>query len=347
MSNNDELVTSLEPLVKDGTLTAVQRDAVVQRLQEAKVIEGPKSFKNLVSEALLYLGGAIIFGSGALLISQTWDDLGRWGRPGVLVAAAIALWIAGIIIQGKKPDEEGRRLTSTLLSGGAALVGFAANNVLRELWVPKNAQGFEDWMKTPYWVDPAQILISTSLVCLFAVFGYRIAASALSLAVIGGSALGVSISLGQLINYLLGPETPRDQFFEAPLPWLTSTFTILGSAVWLWLWMRGVFQEKVVAHLLGLGGVFIGINMLREHYDEDVTSLSLILFGLVGLWLYVRRHQWPYLAVGMASILMGGIQLLFTHVEGVGGAMGSMALGAVLVVVGIRLVTEKPEGKTQ
>lgn len=343
MSNKEELVNSLQPLVKDGTLTLTQRDAVVERLSVSQVESSSRSLKGLISEAILYLGGAVIFGSGALLISQTWDDLGRWGRPGVLVAAAVILWIAGVLIHGRKRDDEGRRLTSTLLCGAAGLVGFAATYVTRELWIPLNAQGYEDWAEVPRWVDPAQVLIALGLVFVPTVFAYRIAPSALALTVVGGSALGIAMSAAQLINVWLGPEVPRDQYVEEALPWLTAVLAGGGSVVWLWMWRKGIFQEKVIAHILGMLGIFIAINSMRESYSDDSVSLLLVVAGVVGLWLYVQSHLWPYLVFGLGSILMGGIQMLFTYVEGIGGALASMALGAVLVVVGIRLVKDKPE----
>jgi hypothetical protein len=343
MSTNAELSQSLQSLVDAGTISDTQRNAVVEKLSAADIQLGPKSFKSLLSEALVYLGGVVIVGSGALIIEQTWDDLGRWGRPGVLVLAAVILWIAGNIIYDRKHDDEGRRLTSTLLTGSAGLVGVAANNVLRDMWTPVDAQGVTiDWQNIPIWVDSAQVAISMSLVAFIGILAYRRAHSVLALGVIGGTSLGVSMAVGQLINAIIGPDVTRDQYVSPTLPWLAPTLTMLGSLGWIWLWKRGVFEEEIIAHVLGLMGVFIAINSLRENYSEDVVALILVLVGLVGVWLYVKSHAWPYLLFGLGSILTGGIQLLFKYVEGIGGALASMALGAVLVAVGIRLVKEKP-----
>lgn len=341
MSNKDDITKSLQSLVDDGTLTNAQRDAVVHKLAgETGPIAG-KSLKGLLSEAFVYLGGAVIVGSGALLISQTWNDLGRWGRFGVLVLAAVLLWVAGFIIRQKKKDEEGRRLTSTLLTGGAVLVGVACQTLLSDLWIPRTAQGYEDWAAVQLWVEPAQIVISMSVAVLIAALGYRLSHSALALVVTGGAALGVAMSSGQLINYVVGPDTPRDQQFIAPMPWLAPTLTALGSLLWLFLWKKNVFKEVVIAHLLGLIGLFTAVNSFREYYNEDTVSSILVFVGLIGLAMYVQSHLWPYLVFGLGSILMGGIQMLFKYVEGVGGALASMALGAVLVGVGIWLVRER------
>lgn len=343
MSNKSDLLKALQPLVNDGTLTDGQRDAVIEHLATTTQPVASRTLKALLSEALVYLGGAIIFGSGALIIQQTWNDLGRWGRPSVLVGAAIVLWIAGILIQRRKSDDEGRRLTSTLLTAAAALVGFASAQLLRDLLIPVDPQGYQDWAKVPMWVDPAQVLISLGIVTLIASIAYWTSPSALALAVIGGSALGVSMSLAQLINIWLGPDTPRDQFFDAPYPWISAVLTGATSGYWLYLWKRDTFKEKIVAHVLGLVGVFIAINSAREYYAEDSVAIVLIIAGIVGLWLYVQTHQWPYLVFGLGSILVGGIQMLFKHVEGIGGALASMGLGAVLVAVGIWLVRERKD----
>ena len=344
MTTREEILHSLQPLVANGTLSSAQQNAVADQLANTKTPEVARTFKALISEALVYLGAAVIFGSGALLIEQTWDNLGRWGRPGVLVLAALALWIAGTIVHQRKQDQEGRRLTSTLLTGAAALVGVAANTLLRDLWIPVDAQGVViNWEKIPMWVDPAQVAIAMSLVSLVAILAYRKAPSILALTTIGGTALGVSMAVGQLINYLVGPEATRIQYFEPPLPWLAPALTSIGSFVWLWLWKRGAFKEEIVAHLLGLAGLFIAINSLRENFDEDAVSIVLVIAGAIGLWLYVQSHAWPYILFGLGSILMGGIQMLFKYVEGVGGALASMALGAVLVIVGIRLVKDQSQ----
>ena len=343
MSSKDDIASALQPLVNDGTLSPEQRDAVVKQLGITVGQPDSRSLKGLLSEALVYLGGAIIFGSGALLISQTWKDLGRWGRPGVLVVAAVVMWVAGRTVQHRKNDDEGRRLSSTLFTGGAILVGVAVNNLLSDVWIPRNADGNQDWSNVALWVDPAKICIAMTVTAVFVGIGYRISNSALALVATGGALLGVSMSSGQYINYLTDLNAPRYEQFHGAVPWLPGALTAIGSAIWLVMWSRDLFKEKVVAHLLGLVGLFIALNTFREDYDESVIASLLVATGILGLWLYVQSHQWPYLVFGLGSILVGGLQLLFKYVEGVGGALASMGLGAVLVGLGIWLVKDRSQ----
>lgn len=60
MTNKANYEQTLQPLVVDGTLSMSQRDAVVQRLVASSPTQSSKSLKALVSEAIVYLGGAII-----------------------------------------------------------------------------------------------------------------------------------------------------------------------------------------------------------------------------------------------------------------------------------------------
>jgi hypothetical protein len=66
-----------------------------------------------------------------------------------------------------------------------------------------------------------------------------------------------------------------------------------------------------------------------------------ILGGLAFLGLYMYGRKWPFLAGGIGALLLGGIELLTRYVEGIAGALGSMALGIALLVLGTRLFKEQ------
>jgi hypothetical protein len=80
----------------------------------------------VVAEVLGYLGGVLAVVAGFVLGAESWDQLGRWGRAGVLAAVTGALLAAGWWLRGS----EGRvlpRLASVLWLGAVAgLAGLLA-----------------------------------------------------------------------------------------------------------------------------------------------------------------------------------------------------------------------------
>ena len=116
----EELDRRVARWVAAGVIGAEQGEAILALEGEGREAGGRR--RAVVAEVLGYLGGVLAVVAGFVLGAESWDQLGRWGRAGVLAAVTGALLAAGWWLRGS----EGRvlpRLASVLWLG--AVAGFA------------------------------------------------------------------------------------------------------------------------------------------------------------------------------------------------------------------------------
>lgn len=90
----------------------------------------------LASEALGYLGGALVLAALALLIGKRWDRMNSAGHIGVLAAATAAVFVGGWVMRrSDEPAQE--RLSSLLLFLSSAGVGGTIGVALADLVEPE------------------------------------------------------------------------------------------------------------------------------------------------------------------------------------------------------------------
>lgn len=332
MESNKALDQTLSDLVAQEIISASQSEAITQRYNEVNRVN-PASRKTVVSEALTYIGAAVIVISAVLILSQAWDQLGRWGRPAVVVASAVVLTAAAVGLGRKVVIEERRRLAAAMFVGASALYGFATGLLVNELLQPINDPNYEVWVETAYWVTPT-IMMSGALVALGStVYGYRFVRSAFGLMSIA-VALGLSVlSSGWLIWALIKENTDY--------PFLGFIFLLVTGFLWLFAAIKGRFMMRGLAIALGLLAVFVGTEGIREPFPESFAATFLVLLGLLATSLHSKLGHQNFLAAGIAYLLVGGVELLTRYVEGIQGAVASMIFGIVMLLVGLRLFKEK------
>jgi uncharacterized membrane protein len=120
----EELDRRVARWVEAGVIGAEQGEAILALEGEGREAGGRR--RAVVAEVLGYLGGVLAVVAGFVLGAESWDQLGRWGRAGVLAAVTGALLAAGWWLRGS----EGRvlpRLASVLWLGAVAgLAGLLA-----------------------------------------------------------------------------------------------------------------------------------------------------------------------------------------------------------------------------
>ena len=117
----EELDRRVARWVEAGVIGAEQGEAILALEGEGR--EAGSRRRAVVAEVLGYLGGVLAVVAGFVLGAESWDQLGQWGRAGLLAAVTGALLAAGWWLRGS----EGRmlpRLASVLWLG--AVAGFAA-----------------------------------------------------------------------------------------------------------------------------------------------------------------------------------------------------------------------------
>lgn len=344
-----EIPSALKTLIEAGTITREQALAVADAMAHqaiAPVTPAPvaklfPSRRAFISEALTYVGFVFVIAAAALLTSQAWDGLTVWGQAGLLGAGAAVLFGAGFWMNLSRKDDSGRRLSSTLFVGSEALVAGTTGLILNEIWVPKNPSYLD--AGSPLWQDPARWVIPTIVICVgFAalvvgVTGYLLSRSALGQLAMAAPSAAIAIGIGQLI---LALTTEPDNVGPDRIG-----FAILfaGGLLWIALEHYGYVHEKVIGQVLGIGALFIGLQGVGVDVKVWASSSVLIVLGLGLLVFYLQGHAWPYLAGGIIGMFAGGVRLLVEYVHGTGGALASLALGILLVFVGVRVVNDRRE----
>jgi len=348
-----ELHSGLQKLIDAGTITREQAHAVQHELGQNSAygfMASPTrsmvtSSREFISEALTYVGFVFVIAAATLLTNQAWAGLGRWGRPGLFAVGALVLFGSGIWLRMARTDDSGRRLSSTLFVGSQALVAGTTGLILNEIWVPKNASYLDAsnplWKDTARWVNPAMVVGIGFAALLVGVIAYILSSSALGQIAMAVPSAAMALGTGQLIWALT-----TDTYSSGP-DRIGFTILFCGGLLWIALEHFGYLHEKVVGQVLGLTALYVGLQGIDTNLQAWVSGTALIVLGVVLLVFYLKGHAWPYLAGGILGMFAGGVWLLVEYVHGTGGALASLALGVLLVVVGVRLVNNRREPITK
>lgn len=331
MTEYDKLKPALQKLVDYGTLTAHQALAAQNALRASVTTEG-RSRKSLFSEALTYIGGAVIVVSAGLLLNQAWDQLGTWGRPAVIGAGAILLFLAATMLSRQVKEDTLRRLSSTLFVGSGALTAFTIGLITNEFWIPKQTENQTYWVNPKPWVYMTIALLCAVGAGLVAWFGYQKAKSALGVM--------AQILTADIAGFAVGALIWIQFYGDDSFPSYGSIVLLALGALWIYACEKEKFEEYNAAGVGAILTLLFAIQTFREQLPIWTIPTLEVVGGIGLLALYLVGRKWPFLAGGIGGILIGGVELLTRYVHGVGGALGSMALGIVLLVLGTRLFKE-------
>lgn len=336
MSNENTEVTikpKLKKLVEDGTLTQAQAIAAQTALLGSTPDQESRSRKSLFSEALTYIGGAVILISAALILSETWQQLGTWGRPAVIGGAALLLFIAALLLSRDTKLQQMRRLSSTLFVGSAALVSFTIGLITTQLWIPQREPNDIYFINPKPWVYMTIALLCALGGGLVSYYGYLRAKSAL--------AVFAQVLAADVAVFSIGALIWTSIYGDNEFPSYGSLALLVIGGFWIYATEKEIFQESNVTALGSIITLLIAVQTFRDLLPDWVVPVGTIGGGLLYLFLYLQSRRWPWLLGGIGGFLVGGIELLTRYVEGLGGALGSMALGIALLVLGTRLFRER------
>ena len=345
-----KLVPALQGLVDAGKLTVEQAVATQQAISEQLTVpviasssehvsqtsEEAHSRRAIISEALTYVGFVFVIAAAALLTNQAWESLGRWGRPALFAGGAVILFAAGLWMRSARSDASGRRLSSTLFVGAEGLTAGSVGLLLNELWVPKNAEGIDSgsiyWQEPARWVEPTIIILTAFAALIVGAGAYLLSRSALGQIAMAVPSMAMVLAFGQLI-VVWTSETD-----QAGPPRVGFALLFLGGLLWLFLADQGYVQEKVVGQVLGVAALYTSVQGLGTDLKVWIGALGLILLGLSLLSVYLSNRAWPFLVGGIVGMFSGGVQMLVEYVHGTSGALASLALGVLMVILGVRVV---------
>lgn len=264
---------------------------------------------SVVTEALGYVGGALVVVASMLLASRLWPDLSEGGRLGLVAAGALLLLGVGFAVPAVE-GTAGARLRSAVwaLSTGAAtfFVGLFVMDTL-------------DWdeAKAAFTILAAA---SVHAGVLWLLSRAPVQQVVLFVALCGAAASGL---------ILVAPEGPN---------WdgLAGVGVLVVAGAWMFLGLTQRLAPARVAELLGAVGLVLGAAVTQMADWGRVLSL-VVLVGLITLAL--RLNQLLLLAVATLGMF---IILPPVVIEWFPGALAAplvlLGCGAALVLLALRAV---------
>ena len=312
------LAAALDRLVDRGVLDRVQAGAVLTEYGGLPDRPRPESVRRRLGEIAGYLGASFVVGATLLFLSEEWDALGRVGRFSILAAMATILFASGVAVRWRaaspgthRPgDNVRRRLASTLLTGAAAAVSFAAY------------AGLEDTSPDAA-PDTAAFLISAAAGLTVVIVGYLLARSALGQL---GTAVAALAVYGGVLDLL-----------DAGEPDAFGVGMLALGAVWVVLAWRRLVAERRFA--LGIAVTFglIGAQLVVAGGSEAGNLVGYALTALVAgvcFAAYARIREWVVLAGGVVGATLVVPEFLYDVTDGSLGASGVMLVAGVTLLAG-------------
>jgi hypothetical protein len=329
--DRDTAVRVVEALEAEGLLAREVEDRsreVVEQALTEPVGEVPAGMPKLV-EVVAYLGAALVLAAGFLFVLRSWDDLGDVGQVSFLAAVTLVLAVTGGLTVPSRGTAGGvdvrRRLSGTLLTASALLAGVTVN-VAMEVFTDA---AFAD----VYWPGVA----AGAVLVAGAAAAYRFSSTAVGLVGMVGGALDVAANLGSG----LAP-SGDDEAIGVGI----AVFTV--GAAWVLLTELGLFDQRRIARTLGSVVVVLGAQITS--FTGGTSWLGYLMSAAVagvGVWLYLTRQDWPYLAAAVTAVTLVVPEAVSDWTEGSLGVVGGVLLAGVTLLVaslaGYRLRREKTD----
>lgn len=323
-----------------GLVDAADRDEALDVVDGALAghLFEPTTMRRRLSELAGYVGGALVAAAGVFFVADRWEDLSVPQQVGLLVAIGILLVAAAVTVgltgggmaalrSGVQPVR--RRLASVLFTGGAAAVTAAVVVGLADVIQRRGTEMTQGPL--------IGMGASVAFVVLCGV-GYVLAPTVLGqVGIAAGAAYAIPFTLDAIGDV---EAVPTGLLFLA-----------LGLA-WLVLAETGIWREVMVGRLVGAAFALIGAQIPVGSEQAWVGYLLTFLVALGGFGVYVTRHAWPYLAIGVVGVTLAVPEAVYDWTEGaLGTAWVLLVAGVTLLgasLLGLRLrqeVTEPHDGE--
>jgi hypothetical protein len=304
-------------LEADGLLAAEVEDRsrqVVERaLAEPQSEHGPAMPK--LVEVVAYLGGALVLAAGFLFVLRSWDDLGDVGQVSFLAAVTLVLAVAGAVAASTSLGGVGtdvrRRLSGTLLTGSALFAGVAVGVAIEVF----SDTVFHDL----YWPGIAGGLVVTA----GSGVAYRFSSTAVGLVAMVGGALDVAMNLGSG----LAP-SGDDEAIGVGI----AVFAV--GAVWAVLTELRLFDQRTVARALAVAVTLFGaqVTSFTDEWSWIGYLMSVVVAG-AGVWLYLTRQDWPYLAAAVLAVTLVVPEAVSDWTDGSLGVVGGVLVAGITLLL--------------
>ena len=329
----EELLTALE---QHGLLDPARHEEAADIIDRSGGDRAAESatLRRVLAEVAGYVGAAFVVAAVAVFFAPRWLDIPVAGRIGLLTGTAVVLAGAGFVlgITGgglhslRTVEGALRRRLASVLFTGAAVAGAAAVVV----YLTDRIGDQEPTQGSYIGMGGALTLV------LLASIGYALAPTLLGQAAVAiGAAYGVVFTL--------------DSFGDVRSLGVGLSYLAVG-VLWLAMAEVRIWREQLPARLIGSAFVLVGAQALMGDYAW-LSYTTTLLVGVAGFVLYVARHAWPYLALGVVAVTLAVPEALLDWTQGsLGTAAALLAAGITLLLaslVGLRLRREVAEDRAQ
>lgn len=320
----------LAPEVEDRSRAVVERALVGPRPASGPASgpdSGPDSGPAMpkLVEVVAYLGAALVLAAGFLFVIRSWDDLGDVGQVSFLAAVSVVLAIGGGFTVAPRGTVAGgdvrRRLSGTLLTGSALFAAVTVNVAI---------EVFTDTVfRDVYWPGVAAgVVVATG-----SAVAYRFSSTAVGLVGMIGGALDVAANLGSG----LAPSGDGEAIGVG-----VAVFTV--GAVWVLLTELGAFDQRTTARAFGAAVLVLGSQVTSFTEVAWLGYLLSVVVAGCGVWLYLSRQDWPYLAAAVIAVTLVVPEAVSDWTEGSLGVVGGVLVAGITLLlasyVGYRLRRE-------
>ena len=260
-----------------------------------------------VTEAVLYLGVAVVVAGAIVLTAENWRDLESWARIAALAVPAALTFAAGIALRSLDQPQYRRAADLAWLATVALAAGAAA--------VVSEEADADDSLSTLF-------LGATATVVAAALWAAN--PRTLQLMALGGGLFMLATGLGGAVDD------------SGPIVVGMALFGVGGFA--LALAETGLLQPKPVGQ--AIFGTFAILGPFIAGVDGSVLWAELMVFavgaGLVGL--AVRRNAFVYMVIAVAGMFLGLITFVFEHLSDTIGVALSLLLCGAAIIGGVLLL---------
>lgn len=293
--------TDLDAWIAAGIISSDQADQI--RAIETPHVRRPGPVREVVG----YLGAALLAVAALVLVGDVWDDLDRWPRVALCVAAATGLIATGLLVRRAGDDRTMRRLGRVSLMLATVPAGAAVGIAVASAATAE-----------------VSVLAGFTAAAGYAALVYRLDASWASHVALFAATTGVSLTIE--------PATAIDAFL-----WVTGPLLFGLGAGWMLAATYGRLPPRIEGEVLGAGALGFGSVLIVAAADPSAGGGVLMMVGMIGvaigcLVIGARLDRVAWLATGVIGLL-GYLPWALTELfgEGIGVPIGLAATGAALL----------------
>ena len=260
-----------------------------------------------ITEAVLYLGVAVVVAGAIVLGAESWNDLESWARIAALGVPAVLAFFAGVALRSL--DQPPYRRAADL--AWLATVALAAGTAV----VSTEAAGVDDYFQVLVFGVTATVVASTL---------WAANPGTLQMLGLGGGLFWLGAGMGNSVD--------ESSAIVMGMTWFgVGVFGVLLAEA-------GLLQPKPVARTIFSAFAISGPYVAGLDGSVLWAELTVFAVGLALIALAVQRNAFVYMVIAVAGMFVGLITFVFEHFADTIGVAPSLLLCGAAIIGGVLLL---------